>query len=118
MRISATAFLLSLFFCGCSLSHDSTTRAALDRVQPGQDISFGDYVLRIEKREGPHLEGVRIVSREPDGQVLTIRANRGTLSQGAERSLISVTLYDAQTEKAEQRAFVDMLTVSFPTSGL
>lgn len=118
MKASLTILILSLFLCGCSRGHDASSGSTLDRVQAGKDISFGDYVLHVEKREGSSLGGVRIVSREPDGQTVTITAEKGTLSQGSDRSFITVVLHDAHTEKAKQKALVDELTINLPIVGL
>jgi hypothetical protein len=71
----------------------------------------------VEKREGSSLEGVLIVSTEPDGQI-AIRASKGTLSQGADRSSITVVLHDAHTKKAKQKALIDELTVNLAVNGL
>jgi hypothetical protein len=118
MKILATTVLLSLYLCGCSRSHDVSSSPALDRVQAGKDIAFGHYVLHVEKRNGSSLEGVRIVSREPDGQTVTITAEKGTLSQGTGQSSITVVLRNAHAEKANQKALIDELTINMPDFGL
>jgi hypothetical protein len=118
MKASSAILLLSALFCGCSHDNDISPRSTLDRVQAGKDLSFGHYVLHVEKREGSSLEGVRIVSSEQDGQTVTITAKRGTLSEGSDRSFITVVLHEAQTEKGKQKALVDELTINLPIIGL
>jgi len=118
MKTFIATFLIGLCLFGCSRGHDSRSQSPLDRVQPGRDVSFGHYVLHVEKREGSSLEGVRIVSTEPDGLTATITADKGTLSQGADRSSITVVLRDAHTEKSKQKAVIDELTVNLPITGL
>src|SRR3569832_1974506 len=104
MRILCTLILAGVYLCGCSRGRDTSSQSLLDRVQPSRDVSFGHYVLHVDKRDGTSLEGVRIVSTEPDGQITTITASIGTLSQVAERSTITIDLRGAHTEKAKQKA--------------
>ena len=119
MKATFTILLLSVLFCSCSRERAASSNSALDRVQPGKDITFGQYVLHVEKRDGSSLEGVRIVvTRESDGRKATITAKRGTLSQGADLSLITVVLHDANVEKAEQKMLVGELTINLPAVGL
>ncbi len=118
MKSTLTTLLLSLSLLGCSEKHTALTGSAIDRIQPGKDISFGSYVLHVEKREGASVQGVRITSREPDGQTATVTAERGTLSQAADRSFITVVLSDAQMEKGKQKASAGEVTVNLPCVGL
>lgn len=118
MKSTLTILLLSLSLLGCSQKQTALTGSAIDRIQPSKDISFGSYVLHVEKREGASIEGVRITSREPNGQIATVTAERGTLSQAANRSFITVVLHDAQIEKAKQKASTGEVTVNLPCIGL
>ena len=118
MKPTVTILLMSVLLCSCSRERAASSNSALDRVQPGRDITFGHYVLHVEKRDGNSLEGVRIVSRESDGQMAAMTAKRGTLSQGSDPSLITVVLHDANVEKAQQKMLVDELTINLPSVGL
>lgn len=118
IKTQIATVLVVLCLCGCSRGHDTRSQSPLDRVQPGRDVSFGHYVVHVEKRKGSSLEGIRIVSTEPDGLTATVTANKGTLSQGAERSFITIVLHDAHTERSKQKAVIDELTVNLPVTGL
>src|SRR5258706_10010362 len=115
---SLSTLVLSLVLYGCSQSHDTLSGSAVDRVQPGKDIRFGDYVLYVEKREGKSLEGVRVVHTAPDGPTTIFTAKRGTLSRGADESVIVVVLRDAQMQKSTQKALIDEVTLTLRMTGL
>jgi hypothetical protein len=118
MKTLIATVLVVLCLCGCSPGNDTRSQSPLDRVQPGRDGSFGNYIVHVEKREGSSLEGIRILSTEPDGLTATVTANKGTLSQGVDRSFITIVLHDAHKEKSKQKAVIDELTVNLPVTGL
>ncbi|HZQ45721.1 MAG TPA: hypothetical protein VFC07_01810 [Verrucomicrobiae bacterium] len=116
MRITTTIMLMSVFFCGCSFKHSTPPGSPLDRVQAGRDISFGNYVLHVEKRVGSSLEGIKIVSKGPDGQTVTTVAEKGTISQGSDKSYIIAVLHDAHTDTALQQMSVSEFTINLPVT--
>src|SRR5262249_54941008 len=109
-----TILLLSVVLYGCSQSRDTALRIALDRLEEGRDISFGHgrCVLHVEKRVGSSLQGVRVVSKESDGQTVRATAESATLSQGADRNSIRLVLHDARIEKASQTIFAEELVIN------
>src|SRR5258708_16919403 len=114
MKTLIATVLVVLCLCGCSRGHDTWSQSPLDRVQPGRDVSFGHYVVHVEKREGSSLEGIRIVSAEPSGLTATVTASKGTLSLGADRSFITIVLHDAHTETPKQKPVIGHLSVNLP----
>lgn len=75
-------------------------------------------MLYVEKREGKSLEGVRVVHTAPDGPTTIFTAKRGSLSRGADESVIVVVLRDAQMQKSTQKALIDEVTLTLRMTGL
>jgi hypothetical protein len=65
--------------------------------------------LRVDKRDGVSMEGVRITGKDADGQVTTMTAKTGTLSPGTDSHTFKLTLKDVHVEKPKQT--VDAETV-------
>ena len=118
MKIALKILLLSVFLCGCSQGHNTSPNSTLDWLQAGKDISLGNYVLHVQKREGSALEGIRMEKREADGQVTKITAERGKLLQGSDPSFFRIVLYDAHAEAGKHKSITTELILNLPTIGL
>lgn len=117
MPLAVALAVLLLGVCGCSRGHKKSARSPLDRIQAGRDVSFGQYIVRVAKRQGTTVEGVRVVSRERDGRTATITATKGTLSPGPAASCLTLVLQDAQIQKFKQKASVGQLSLDLPVMG-
>jgi hypothetical protein len=121
MKISVFTFLFCVHPCTYSHSQDTQSHTALDRVQAGKDISFGRYILHVEKQTGDVVEGVRIVGTNSSGHATTTTAKKGTLQQGADRSFITIVLHDAvyeeQAAKGMRIALVKEYAIKLPING-
>jgi hypothetical protein len=108
---------VSLLF-GCSNKHadhgqrDQAPSAtpAIDRVKVGEDVAWSDgYVLRVARRDGASLGGIRITYKGPDGQVTTTTADKGTASSSGaiERhgvkytNFVTIVLENARAQRAD-----------------
>jgi len=82
--------------------------SALDLVQAGEDIFWqDDSILRVTKRDGLSLKGIQIVRPSPEGKLMTLTADTGTISLGSiedpsDTNSVKVTLHDAYGETAAQ----------------
>jgi hypothetical protein len=114
MKIYLAILLFSLLLCGCSQAQQTPSSTSFDRIQAGKDVSFGGDTLRVDKRAGTSVEGVRIVSKDADGQVTTTTAKTGTLSPGTDRFTFKLTLKDAVIEKPKQKMTCGSLILILP----
>lgn len=74
----------TMMLAGCS-NHSPTasTHRAIDLVQPGKDVEFGDgFVVHVTKREGSSLEGIHVHFPHSDGPASEITADTGTIEPG------------------------------------
>ena len=54
------------------------SNSAIDLIQVGKDTTWTNgYLLHIEKRDGPQIEGVRLVRKTKDGQDETVISDWG-----------------------------------------
>jgi len=110
MKNIFTILLSGLLLCGCS-------KRASDLVVAGKDIKWTDNyayasltnVMHIAKRNGPSIEGVRVVITDQTGAITTITSDTGRLdtnfvsavSGGTEyTNVVRVILQDAQLQNA------------------
>ena len=118
MRITLIILLSGLAVCGCSHKHDAATRSAIEMVQSGQDTSWADgYVLHVVKRDGSSLEGILIERTAPNGQKVTIMADKGTVSEGADHNSVRIALYEAQTQKGNTQTRAHLMNLVFSRAG-
>ena len=118
---------MSLLLCGCSQKQHTSVSSTFDGIPVGTDIHCGNYVLHFDRRIGSSLEGIRIVERKPDGQTVTITADKGSLSQGSDQMItvttnkgglsqsskysgVTLILYDAHCQTGTQKMLVDQMS--------
>jgi hypothetical protein len=81
MKNTLLILLSAFLFFGCSKKHPASAVPAIDLVEAGKDVAWSDgYMLRVARRDGASLEGIRILHKGQDGQVTTITADKGTVS--------------------------------------
>ena len=75
---------------------------ANEYVVAGKDTIWGSSVLHVEKIDNSRsqIDGVRIVTNEPDGQVSTITANKGMLEPIPDLFSVKIKLFLAHIEKS------------------
>ena len=94
----------TMVLAGCS-SHSpaASTHRAINLVQAGKDVEFGDgIVVHVAKREGSSLEGIHLHFPHPDGPASEITAETGTIKSGTPEhpnfeNQITITLHNAKT---------------------
>ncbi len=86
MKPTLGILLSTMLLCGCSQRHTYRIDQTID-VVAGKDIVVLDWTLKVKKRDGNSLEGVRLVNREPDGKETIITADTGTLAQGPKQTI-------------------------------
>ena len=112
LRISLIILLSGLAFCGCSRKQDASKGSAIDLVQSGQEVAWADgFVMSVTKRDGDSLEGIRIVKMQPDGQMRTIVADKGTIAKGEDANSVKITLYEAQTQTGNNLMSAHLMTL-------
>ena len=74
----------TMMLAGCSMySPTASTHRAIDLVQAGKDVEFGDgSVVHVTKREGSSLEGIHVHFPNPNGPASEITADTGTIEPG------------------------------------
>lgn len=83
---------------------------ANEHIIAGQDSIWGSSVLHVERVDNNHrmVEGIRIISHEPDGQTTTIKAAKGMIEPVPDLSAVKIKLFQAHIEKTTA-------TTYFPT---
>ena len=110
MKTTLTILISGLLLCGCAQRQATSAHRAIDSIQAGKDLIWANgLVLRVAKRDGDSVEGIRIVSETSDGQQTTTTADTGTLSSGSVESpgdtrSVRLTLHNAQSQSATARA--------------
>jgi hypothetical protein len=76
--------LVTMILAGCSKhSPTASTHRAVDLVQAGKDVEFGDgFVVHVTKREGSSVEGIHVHFPHSDGPASEITAETGTIEPG------------------------------------
>ena len=76
--------------------------AAIEYVVAGKDTTWGSSVLHIEKMDNSHsvISGIRITTKESDGQVTTLTASEGRVEQLPDLYSIKISLKQAHLETA------------------
>ena len=74
----------TMMLAGCSKhSPTASTHRAIDLVQAGKDVEFGDgFVVHVTKREGSSIEGIHVHFPHADGPASEITADTGTIELG------------------------------------
>lgn len=103
MRITFIILVLGLFCCGCSPKQDPARPSAIDQIVAGQDVTWANgFVLRVAKRDGNSLEGIQITHAIP-GELTVIKADKGTVSPGSDRTSVKIDLHDAQVQRGNNK---------------
>jgi hypothetical protein len=76
--------------------------AAIEYVVAGKDTTWGSSVLHIDKidNSGSVISGIRIITKEPDGQVRTLTASEGRVEQLPDLNSVKISLKQAHLETA------------------
>ena len=115
MKTTLTILVSGLLLCGCAQRRATSAHRAIDFIEPGKDVvSDNGAVLRVAKRDGDSVEGIRIVSKTSDGQEVTTTADTGTLSPGsvenpADIHSVRITLHNAQSQTGTMRATAETM---------
>jgi hypothetical protein len=81
MRPAFGIFLSALLWSGCSQKHTVYVDQSADIVA-GKYSVWDGFVVSVKKRDGSSIEGIKIVSRKPDGTETITTADTGTVTQG------------------------------------
>jgi hypothetical protein len=112
--IFAIAALSGAALSGCSRKSGESQTSAINLVKAGEDSTWAQgYVLNVAKREGNALEGIRVLKTSSDGSERTIVAEKGTISPGADKDSVKITLYEAETLNGNNRLHAHLLTMVF-----
>jgi hypothetical protein len=88
----------SLLLCSCNAT-STNSPPAIDSIQPGKESTWKGLVLRVDKRSGTKVEGIRLVAKGSDGKEINITAPKGSISSVPDRSggindSVRITLYE------------------------
>ena|SRR6185369_16380020 len=113
MNSTLPLFLAGLFLSGCSPPERHST-ATGDSASQAQNFSFADgTTMRVRERIGDTVRGIHIVRKTPAGGFDTIDAEKGRISDGTDKSVMRVTLYDAHVElSSKQRLTIDEMPLN------
>jgi len=124
MKIQHIIPLLLLLGC-CAVSAQTTnaftntntppSSRAIDLIQVGKDTTWTNgYVLHIDKRDGSLIEGVRLVSKTPNGQEEIWTASRGFVGEfdHNDPNIVSVAL-DSPAVQVGKEQFAPMMDQFF-----
>jgi hypothetical protein len=82
MKTTLTALLSSLLLCGCLHKQAASSSPAINLARAG-DTSwhYGStvYMLHVISRDGTSLQGVTLVSKQPDEQTEIVSADTATI---------------------------------------
>ena len=115
MKTTLTILISGLLLCGCAQRQATSAHRAIDAIEAGKEVVWNDgLVLRIMKRDGDSVEGIRIVSKSSDGQETTTTADTGSLSPGsvenpADTHSVRITLRNAQIQGATTHATTETM---------
>ena len=115
MKTTLTILISGLLLCGCAQRQATSAHRAIDAIEAGKEVVWNDgLVLRIMKRDGDSVEGIRIVSKSSDGQETTTTADSGSLSPGsvenpADTHSVRITLRNAQIQGATTHATTETM---------
>jgi hypothetical protein len=102
MKTTFTILLSGLLLCGCS------KKPAIALIQSGTDVSLklgtGSCVLHVAKRDGSSIQGISLVTKEPDGKETTITADTGTISEGSDRNTVTISLGSGKIQSPKMQS--------------
>lgn len=94
--------LLSLAFCGCS------KKPVDSLIQPGAGVhlklSGRSCTLHVSKRDGSLIQGIRLVTQEPDGTKTVMVAGSGTVATASDHVSIIIFLNAGHLQSNQTRA--------------
>jgi hypothetical protein len=111
MQTTPLLFLACLFLSGCSPSSSP-------KHPPTQEESFAfvdGTTMQVRERTGESVRGIHIVRKTSDGGVETTDAETGRISEGTDKQVMRVTLYDAHVDRGQKgRLTAEQLTMDLP----
>ena len=106
---------LLLLLCACSQPRPVGAQSAIESIKPGKDSKWADnhvprikYVLRVAKRSGNAVEGVRIIMGSRSSAT-TFTATTGTLSPGPDADSVELMLSNVRYARGEKWGILQIM---------
>ncbi len=110
MKATLLLIFLCLYVVGCSREGGAASGSLFEQLEAGKDLSFGCYVLHVNKCTGNSVQGIQMVRRYRGGQTETVTAKSGTLSEGPDPLSIRFMLQDGQIREPNMTMIFRTLT--------
>lgn len=112
MQPTLLLFLACMLLSGCSPRQTPST-SSKDEVPRGESFAFLDgTTMRVREHTGESLRGIHIVRKTPHGDLETTDAETGRISEGTDRQVMRIILYDAHVDLGPKGQFtVEQLTM-------
>ena len=113
-RVLSILFLAGAGLCGCGQKGAQAAPAAVDLVQPEQEVVWADgFAMKVAERDGFNLEGIRIAKEMGNGQITILLAEKGTLSPGPDRDSVAIALFNVETQTGNNQMHANKVNVAF-----